>query len=221
MTRVRIQSVEDEGATTNIWIRDTGHVNGGQYGTVAGAGGVTSVTGTAPISSTGGSTPDISLNLLGVTTAYLGNSAVTFAKIQDLPTQTVIGRSAAGTGVTGAVTFSTIVASGGGLTPTDHKSLRQLIHLADGGGPFEGFASGAYLETLPAADPFPTSFIWWESAAKTEKIVEETVTYNANKTINTDEWKVYDTDGVTLLATVTDTIAYTTVFETSRTRVVT
>jgi hypothetical protein len=107
------------------------------------------------------------------------------------------------------------------LDSTKHAALRQLIHLADADGPMEGFASGAYLETLPAADPFPTSFIWWESAAKTQKIVEETVTYNANKTINTDQWKAYAEDGTTLLVTVTDTIAYSGVFETSRTRVIT
>jgi len=109
---------------------------------------------------------------------------------------------------------------GGGITASQHQTLRQLTHLAEEGGPFEGFASGAYQETLPAADPFPTSIIWWTSAAKTHKIVEETITYNANKTINTDEWKVYDTDGSTVLATVTDTIAYSGIFETSRTRTI-
>jgi hypothetical protein len=107
-----------------------------------------------------------------------------------------------------------------GITEAEHKTLRQLIHLAEEGGPFEGFASGAYQETLPAADPFPTSFIWWTSAAKTAKIVEETITYNANKTVNTDEWEVYAIDGSTVLATVTDTMTYSGVFETSRTRTI-
>ncbi len=109
---------------------------------------------------------------------------------------------------------------GTGLTAADHKTLRQLIHLAHNG-PFEGFTSGAYLETTPSADPFPTSFIWYESSAKLKKIVEETVTYNANKTIATNVWKAYDTDGSTVLVTVTDTITYSGVFETSRTRAVT
>ena len=109
---------------------------------------------------------------------------------------------------------------GSGITAAQHKALRQLVHLAHNG-PFEGFASGAYLETLPSADPFPTSFTWYEDNTKTKKIVEETVTYNSNKTLATDEWKVYDTDGSTVLATVTDTISYSGVFETSRTRTVT
>jgi hypothetical protein len=107
------------------------------------------------------------------------------------------------------------------ITFDEHKVLRQLIHLADEGGPYEGFTSGAYQETLPPASPFPTSVIWWTSAAMTSKIVEETVTYNLNNTVNTDEWKVYATDGTTVLATVTDTVTYSGVFEINRTRVIT
>jgi hypothetical protein len=108
---------------------------------------------------------------------------------------------------------------GSGLTESQHRTVRQLIHLAEEGGPFEGFPSGVYQETLPTG-PFPTSVIWWTDSGKTDKIVEETITYNANKTINTDEWKVYDIDGSTVLATVTDTISYSGVFETSRTRTI-
>lgn len=102
-----------------------------------------------------------------------------------------------------------------------HQSLRQLIHLADGGGPFEGFTSGAYLELLPSGNPFPTSATWWESAAKLKKIVEETVTYNSNMTIATQQWKAYNTDGITVLSTVTDTVTYSGVVELSRTRTIT
>jgi hypothetical protein len=120
----------------------------------------------------------------------------------------------------GVYTLSALSAGGSGITATQHKTLRQLIHLAEEGGPFEGFASGAYQETLPSSSPFPTSIIWWTSAAKTSKIVEETVTYNSNKTINSDEWKVYDTDGSTVLATVTDVVSYSGIFELSRTRTI-
>lgn len=111
--------------------------------------------------------------------------------------------------------------TGTGLSESAHKTLRQLIHLADEGGPFEGFTSGAYQETLPTSNPFPTSVIWWTSSAKTSKIVEEIITYNGNKTIATDQWKVYDTDGSTVLATVTDAITYSGVFESNRTRTIT
>jgi hypothetical protein len=105
-----------------------------------------------------------------------------------------------------------------GISPTTHAALRQLIHLSDDDGPFEEFTSGAYREITGGV--FPTSTIWWESSAKLEKIVEKTITRNANKTPAVIEWKVYDTDGVTVLATATDTISYSGITETSRTRVI-
>ncbi len=107
---------------------------------------------------------------------------------------------------------------GGSLTAEQHKILRQLIHFLEEG-PGDGFTSGAYKETLPTG-PFPTSIIWWESAAKLKKIVERTVTWvGPNATV--DKWEIYDVDGVTKLATVSDSISYTGVFETTRTRTIT
>jgi len=109
----------------------------------------------------------------------------------------------------------------GGLTSNAHRILRQLIHLADGvGGPFEGFTSGAYREILPVEDPFPTSITWWESSSKSKKIVDKTITRNSNKTPSTIVWKAYDTDGSTVLAIVSDTIAYSGIFELNRTRTI-
>lgn len=110
----------------------------------------------------------------------------------------------------------------GALTAEQHKTLRQLIHLADGmNGPMEGFTSGAFRETLPLNDPFPTSIIWWESSAKLEKIVDKTIVYDGSKRPTTITSKVYDENGI-LLATVSDTITYTgtSPFETSRLRTV-
>jgi hypothetical protein len=92
-----------------------------------------------------------------------------------------------------------------------------LIHLADGsGGPFEGFTSGAYRETLGGA--FPTSVTWYNDNTKALKIVEKILTYTAQKQLNTVTWRVYDTDGVTVLATASDAVTYSTFFETSRIR---
>jgi hypothetical protein len=116
----------------------------------------------------------------------------------------------------GSITIGTTA-----INSTEHASLRQLIHLAEEGGPFEEFTLGSYREVLPTGDPFPTSVIWWETSAKLKKIVEETVTYNSQKLITSDEWKVYNTDGVTVLKTATDTITYSGVFETNRTRTIT
>lgn len=111
---------------------------------------------------------------------------------------------------------SEIGLSGSGISEATHKVLRQLIHLADGGGPFEGFASGAYRETTGGV--FPTAIVWWDSVSKTKKIVEKLLTWTGvNPT--TIAWKGYDADG-NLLVTVTDTIAYSGINETSRTRVI-
>lgn len=112
------------------------------------------------------------------------------------------------------------LATGGtttGITANEHKALRHLIHFINDG-PADGFVSGAFKETLPSSNPFPTSVIWWESAAKIRKIVEKIYTYNSNKTPATIQWKMYDADGTTVIATVTDSITYSNVFEISRTR---
>ena len=88
-------------------------------------------------------------------------------------------------------------------------------------GPLTGAISGAFEELLPANSPFPTSMTWWTSVAKTARIVDETLTYNANKTVNTHQWRMYAPNGVTVLSTVTDTYNYAAGFLTpSRTRVI-
>jgi len=121
-------------------------------------------------------------------------------------------------GVTGPYTLSDLAASSSGITEAQHRAIRQLIHFLPDG-PGIGWASGAYKETLPAEDPFPTSKIWWESSSKLKKIVELTINRNANKTPSTEVWKMYDTDGSTVLVTLTDTMGYgSSVFETTRTR---
>jgi hypothetical protein len=112
-------------------------------------------------------------------------------------------------------TLSDLVSGTGGLTVEGHKILRQLIHFIDDG-PAEGFTSGAYKETTGTV--FPTSEIWWESSSKLKKILEHTVTWTG-AVPTTEVWKIYDT-AQTVLATVTDTISYSGIFETSRTRAI-
>ena len=121
----------------------------------------------------------------------------------------------------GGYTLAELLAGSGGLTVAQHKTLRQLIHFIDSG-PADGFpASGVNREisypTSPAS-PFPSSVIWYEDAGKTKKIVELTITRNANQTPSSEVWKMYDTDGTTVLLTVTDTISYNGILETTRTR---
>ena len=110
-------------------------------------------------------------------------------------------------------------AKGPGEAPewVDHDALRRLIHLADRG-PYEGFATGAYKETLPFGNVFPTNIVWWTSNDKSQKIVEKLLTYNSNRTVSEVTWMAYATDGSTILAAVTDTITYSGVIETTRTR---
>jgi hypothetical protein len=113
-------------------------------------------------------------------------------------------------------TLSDLIAGAGGLTAAAHRTLRQLIHFIDDG-PAEGFTTGAYKETTGTV--FPSSIIWWESSGKTKKIVERLLTWTGVN-LTTDQWKMYDTDGSTVLATVTDAISYSGVFETNRTRTI-
>ena len=121
-------------------------------------------------------------------------------------------------------TLTELLSGSGGLTESGHRTLRQLIHFIDNG-PAEGFASGAYREILPAADPFPTTITWWESSSKLKRIVEKTITRSGGGATDVTPtpivWDVYDTDGTTKLATVSDAITYSGVFETSRTRTIT
>ncbi len=107
----------------------------------------------------------------------------------------------------------------GGLTPFQHAELRQLIHLADGvGGPFEGFATGAYRKVSPPGALFPTSIVWFTDSTQTKKIIQKTVTYTGFNQPSTIQWVVYNTDGMSILATVTDTVYYSGIFEINRVR---
>lgn len=103
------------------------------------------------------------------------------------------------------------------FTSQSHASLRQLVHLADGGGPWESFTTGAMLDTGP--QPFPTASVWRDPTSK--KIVEKLITRNTQQFPTTIQWKAYDIDGITILATVTDTVTYSGAFEATRTRAIT
>jgi hypothetical protein len=108
---------------------------------------------------------------------------------------------------------------GGGITPQQHETLRQLIHFIDEG-PGDGFASGAYKEILPFGSPFPATITWYLDTSKTKKLVEKLITYVNNVFPHIIVWNMYDFDGVTIVHTVTDTFTYTTAFESTRTRAI-
>jgi len=97
----------------------------------------------------------------------------------------------------------------------DGLNARQLIHFIDEG-PGEGFASGAYKEITGGA--FPTIVIWYDKAgAGKKKVVEKLITRNASQIPTIIAWKLYDSSEV-LVRTITDTITYSGITETSRTR---
>jgi len=120
------------------------------------------------------------------------------------------------------VTLTDVIAGVGALTEAAHKALRQLIHFINDG-PAESFASGAFKEVTGGF--FPTSRIWWESTSKLKKIVEKTITRSGGGATNVKptpiEWKMYDTDGSTVLVTVSDAITYSGIAEVSRIRTIT
>jgi len=93
--------------------------------------------------------------------------------------------------------------------------------LAGTEGPWLATLSGAYRETLPAADPFPTLITWWTDNTKTKKLMTKLLTLGTNKLPTAIQWSVYGPDGTTVIAQITDSITYSSVFETSRTRTVT
>lgn len=154
---------------------------------------------------------------------FLDCRGVTFQSDSSNDENTYVSRDGAGNmifydGVVAAEkTLTELLTGSGGLTENAHKILRQLIHFIDDG-PAEGFTSGAYREvTNPGTAP--TAIIWWESSSKLKKIVELGLTWSG-VTVTQEQWKVYDTDGSTVLATVTDAISYSGIFETNRTRTI-
>lgn len=99
-----------------------------------------------------------------------------------------------------------------GLVPSD----RVLILLANNG-PFEDYP-GAFRECLVHKKIFPSASIWYTDNTKTLRIAEEVNVYGSKIVPDQKIFRVYDTDGTTVLKTVTDTIYYQGVFEISRSR---
>lgn len=116
--------------------------------------------------------------------------------------------------ITGTKTLAQIISGGTGITEATHKSLLQLIHFIDEG-PAEGFTTGATKTTTGTV--FPSQHLW--RRADTTKLVEHNITWTGIVP-TVLQWKVYDTDGTTVLATVTDAVTYSGIFEASRIRTI-
>jgi hypothetical protein len=108
---------------------------------------------------------------------------------------------------------------GSGITSSEHETLRQLIHFIDEG-PGDGFLSGAYKVILPQSSPFPTSVIWYEDDTMSQIIISKMLVWSGPVPTNII-WQIYNTDGVTVAHTVSDSIAYNNmIFESTRVRTI-
>jgi len=116
-------------------------------------------------------------------------------------------------------TWIAIAGSGStGITSEDHKALRQLIHFLEDG-PGDGFSTASLFKETEGI-PFPTRITWWDSAIQDKRIFQTEITSSGVFPV-TETYKVYDTDGVTVLKTATDVITYASqCFEVGRTRTI-
>lgn len=109
-----------------------------------------------------------------------------------------------------------VAQAGGGITPAQHKALRDLIHFIDDG-PADGFASGAFKEQLPIGNPFPLEATWYTDNTKTSRIVHFECVRDAQQKPVTEIWQMFDAGG-SLLVTLSDAIVYSGIVEHTRTR---
>ena len=119
----------------------------------------------------------------------------------------------------GGYTLTQLATGGAGLTPAQHRTMLQLIHFIDEG-PADGFASGATKEIDGGL--FPTEIRW--KRADATLLVKKVITRSGGGATNLAPtpivWTIYDTDGSTVLATVSDAVTYSGVAETGRTRTI-
>lgn len=98
----------------------------------------------------------------------------------------------------GGVVKSLTSGVGGGITPSQHRVLDQLVH---------GIAEDSFEETTYTGNR-ADAIIVWTDAGKTQKIREELFTYTGSK-VTTIVTKQYDGAGALIVGeTMTETVAY-------------
>jgi hypothetical protein len=107
---------------------------------------------------------------------------------------------------------TTVTASG--ISETDHKSLRHLIHFINEG-PGDGFYSNPFREI--SGGIFPTRVTWWSDSNKTFRLFQTEITRSGIYPI-TESHKMFAADGLTILASAKDVITYSGAFELARSR---
>lgn len=114
----------------------------------------------------------------------------------------------------GSSVWKNVTSASSGITDTDHKTLRQLIHFINEG-PGDGFYSNPFREIVGGL--FPSRVTWWSDSGKTIRLFQTEVTRSGIYPV-TQSYKMYASNGVTLLAVATDVIAYNGAFEVARSR---
>jgi hypothetical protein len=109
--------------------------------------------------------------------------------------------------------------SGVSITEHVHKELHQLIHFLDDG-PGDEFATTCYKQI--DGQPFPTKITWYTDEAHHYKLFEKEIgrTPPSGTVVkpNPVRYRIYDTDGSTVLDETIDEITYSGIFEVSRKR---
>lgn len=101
-------------------------------------------------------------------------------------------------------------------TPGSHASLGDIIHWMAGGGPGDGYASGAYL-AVTTTGIYPTSYTWYASSTPgATKLFQVSVSYTGVVPAKVT-YTLYNASGV-VVRTQTDTLSYNNPFYGNATR---
>lgn len=121
-------------------------------------------------------------------------------------------------GVDASGSFVLVTTTGSIPNGQAHSLLRQLIHLDDADGPRGSLWASGLVKDTDSSTPFPTGTVWWTDATRTAKVADVTITRNSRRQPTVIQWKAYQTDGVTVAESYTDTITYDGISEKTRVR---
>ena len=116
-------------------------------------------------------------------------------------------------------TLTTLLA-GGGMSESTHETLLQLIHFVDEG-PADGFASLATKTVTGGLFPTLTEWHRADDTLLISKAIDRSAGAATTLKPTPIVWTLYDTNGTTVLHTVSDAITYSGIAEASRVRTIT
>lgn len=105
----------------------------------------------------------------------------------------------------------------GAFSSQDHKTFRHLIHFINEG-PGDGFYANPFREIeSDTSGKFTKRETWWSDSNKTIRLYQTEVTRSGIYPM-TQKYKMYASDGITILNQAVDVISYQGAFETARSR---